>query len=847
MASRRRATRMHPGGERRRPHAPRAVACGPRRTIRGAVSIAVVMAAASQPARATDADAVDAAIERGVAALLRSVSEYDEIDYRLRESFPAKNEHVRGHVKRQTRDELVIETDEGRTVTIPRSAVIQWSRPGHVQPERPRPFFGGPSALAALALLSADVEAEGTGLGRLLDGMADDDTEGMGTYVRSLRSAAWSALLQRPLTQTARLRYTNLLRKEMAWLRSAMQEGGGYGYGGTDNPAQRQWDNSNTQFAHLGLWAGAIVDREVSKRYWLRMAQHWMETQDPSGGWGYSRDSGSPTSSMTVAGCNSLYIVLDRYYARTDRRYRLFEGAAPRKRARDRMRELNEAIARGDAFLTEHPPSPHAFAGYELFGIERLGLASGRAFLGGRDWYRRHVDTVAGRAWGDNPEADAFALIFLTHGRAPILFQKLAWSDDPEQWNYYHRDLSGLTRYLSQVYERLHRWQIVPREAGLQDLDDAPFLYVSGSGELALSDALGRTIRRYVENGGTVFVHADRADEAFARSAEAVFEAMFEDRGLAFAALPKRHPLYRCQFGRKTFPWTQHVPLRALSDGSRILVYVSHVDLAGAWHQDQRSFEDLFRIMANVRTYSAPPFSDLPRRLRRPLRTAPPAVQRGSVTLARLRHRGPWNTHMTAWQRAAPLLRHETGVDVHIANPVSARDADIPDSIDVLHVSVRGPLTFEDDESSALRRFIRRGGLVVIDAADGQPRGIGAVLPVVDQIDAGQREILTANHPIVSGGMAGGAALLDLRTTPAGASLRKGNLPPPIFTRTIDGRVAVLGCPFDLTAGLDGVFIWNRVGYQPSDTRRLVGNVLLWTIAERSRRGEPAAGGSTSP
>jgi hypothetical protein len=53
----------------------------------------------------------------------------------------------------------------------------------------------------------------------------------------------------------------------------------------------------------------------------------------------------------------------------------------------------------------------------------------------------------------------------------------------------------------------------------------------------------------------------------------------------------------------------------------------------------------------------------------------------------------------------------------------------------------------------------------------------------------------------------------------------------------LDDRVAVVACPFDLVAGLNGHFVWQRVGYTRDSTRKIVDNLLLWRSAELRKPG----------
>jgi len=355
-----------------------------------------------------------------------------------------------------------------------------------------------------------------------------------------------------------------------------------------------------------------------------------------------------------------------------------------------------------------------------------------------------------------------------------------------------------------------------------------------------LPDATIKRIRQYLDGGGTVFLHADGASNKFVRSATDLFERMFSDRGYRFAPLDESHPVYHCHFGGDPSSWKQKVSFSGLSDGSRVMVFLCPVDIAGAWHQDRGGFEDLFRIMANVRVYAAPPYSQLPRRLRSTDTAGPAAPAAGSLRLVRLPYKGNWDAHPQAWGHYRPGLRHRTGIDLVVPSHREPIDEQFFVNADLVHLTVQTRLNLDRKTRNDLKKYLDDGGLLLVDAADGQPTGIQAVSEVLDQIDIGVKGILPTDHAIFRGSMRGGRPLANLEATEAGAALARGGAPPPILTRAIDGRIAILACPFDLAAGLDGHFIWNRSGYLPASTARIVDNILLWRLDSPSRRRTPS-------
>jgi len=796
----------------------------------GALLLALAAPIAA-PIAAIEPDAVEAAIQRGRNALIESINTFDLIVHEpLRGG--AEPVYTVGRIVSQDRSALKLQLPNGEPLTVPRARIIRENRIERVDHPYEVPYPAGPSALVALALLDAGVEPSHPRLAGLIDGLEKLPTSAGRIYVRSLRAAVWSTLARSSRGRKAQSHYRRLLVKESVWLKKAMLADGGFTYG--DDVRGRGWDHSNTQFAHLGLWLADLGGAEIGGATWRLVARHWLEAQDVSGGWTYAGGNRRPTSSMTVAGANSLYIALDRHYAQLDGHYRRLKGVRPRASARRAMRRIYNVLDKADDFLKNHPPDMRQFDHYELFGLERLGRASGLAVIGGRDWFRDHVDFAATRGWGRNPVAEAFRLLFLVYGQAPIIIQKLPHGDDFEAWNYYFRDLSGVTRYLSESFERPFRWQQLPAEPSLEELEDAPFVYIAGTGELTLSPTVMQRLRAYVDRGGTILLHADRAEEAFTRSAKERFTRLFADRGLEFTPLPPTHALYRCHFDLLKDE-SPPVPLHVLADGPRVLVWLCPVDVAGAWHQDLvKRHTDLFQLMANLRIYAAPPYADLPRRLRSAPRPGRPVAPRGQLRLARLKHAAGWDAHRGAWRRAADAIRHHAGVRLVLPDDDDDVGVDASDLADwdVIHITLRRTLDLPAADRAALESYLQRGGFVLIDAADGTEQAIAGVRALVRSLNVGEAGLLRAGDTLASGDDLGGHSLLELTPTRDGASLHRPGSPPPIVIRTIDGRVAVVACPFDLIGALGGHYVLHRVGYQPDSARMIADNTLLRRLHE---------------
>ena len=165
-------------------------------------------------------------------------------------------------------------------------------------PEAPFPA-GGVSSLVMLALLESGTPPDDPIIDRGLRYLRT--IKPANTYVVSLQTMVYC--LARPDDDKGRI------RENVHWLEESQIKQGGtagmWGYGAQN----MRGDNSNSQYALLGLREAAEIGERVDPEVWRRAREHFLRIQNrDNGGWGYEISSGSPTGSMTVAGVSSLII-----------------------------------------------------------------------------------------------------------------------------------------------------------------------------------------------------------------------------------------------------------------------------------------------------------------------------------------------------------------------------------------------------------------------------------------------------------------------------------------------------------------------------------------------------------
>ena len=210
-----------------------------------------------------------------------------------------------------------------------------------------------------------------------------------------------------------------------------------YGLRNSRNPGG---DQSNTQFAILGLREAVEAGASVSRQTWERARDYWERNQNSDGGWGYMLGGagglgGNPPSrgSMTVAGVASLSIT--QQMLQTDAGVAA-DGTPPCCDDPATDKAIQNGITwLGRSFSVHQNPGAggHAWMLYYIYGIERAGRLTGQRFFGDHDWYREGTSmllatqTVVDGSWVGTGTQEShpvcgtsLALLFLSKGLAPV-------------------------------------------------------------------------------------------------------------------------------------------------------------------------------------------------------------------------------------------------------------------------------------------------------------------------------------------------------------------------------------------------------------------------------------------
>ena len=676
---------------------------------------------------------------------------------------------------------------------------------GEYPPKNPR--YGGRTALCVYALLTARKDHRDPAIQRGLSWLSKANLHG--TYAVAMRACAYSAFKDR--------RIQPLLDSDVQWLIKAAGRKGEYTYTSLSGQAADEYDNCNGLMAVLGVWAGANRGVEVPTQYWQMIERHWRAQQQSDGGWPYFALPNVPKTrtygSMTAGGLAAMYICFD--LLRREEFLRC-TASSEYKPILDGLGWMGKNLR-----IRENPRKGLEWYYYWLYCLERAAMASGRKYFGGHDWYAEGAAELlavqrSGGRWGDGPASavqTSLATLFLARGRDPVLLNKLRY---PGKWNARPRDASNLARYVRYDFERPATWQVVGLDSPLADWHDAPLMYISGAGPCEMTDEQVAKLRTYVWQGGTILSEAACNNGSFTLDIDKIYRRMFPRYPLR--RLPDGHPIYSLHFRPQDVRG-----LSAVSNGVRLLAIHSprEISLAlqmGPQREDQKPW---FQLAANMYLYA----TDRGRLRPRGESLWPVARKFQPVTtirLARLKYTGNYDPEPLAWSRMAILAGNRHGIKLDVAGPMPMTDlsaAKWPVAV------LAGTDAFEltGAEGRALRQYVMAGGTLIVDSAGGGREFYAAVRKQVVSLFGNAFLRKLASHVAIKGPAKVPKVLYRSFYASALGAVKDQ---PQLWGVPINGRLAVIVSPVDLTAGLVGVASYRLRGYAPDTAVAIMMNLL---------------------
>ncbi|HEV3137026.1 MAG TPA: DUF4159 domain-containing protein [Pirellulales bacterium] len=712
---------------------------------------------------------------------------------------------------------------------------------------------GGVTALCTLALLNAGVPPD------------DEKVQKSLAYLRAHTFAqTYVVALQTMVFCAAEPKKDRLLILQNArWLEENQITSGPF-KGSWSYPTVGRGDPSNSQFALLGLYEAERAGVKVNEKTWRLALQYWQQIQNPDGSWSYNKGL-PPSGSMTCAGITSVIIASGE----------LNSGDATV--VGDRVeccgrQQTNEVVENGLRWLELNfsvhgnpsgggGKSAQGWLLYYLYGVERAGRMTARRFIGQHDWYRegadmlvRNQDNLSGfwKGTGNsetNPHiGTSFAVLFLAKGRRPVLAAKLRHGPG-DDWNHHRGDLANLTNYVEKKWQRDLTWQVIESSAAsVEDLLQAPVLFLNGRQVPQFTAEQKKRLRDYVDRGGFIFAEACCGGTDFEKGFRALMGEVFPEQEYKLRLLPPEHPIWHAE--EPVDPEFVR-PLWGIDIGCRTSVVFCPEDLSCYWELGRTGRTQPLpeRVKAEVAAANAIGINVMAYATNRELKykyeqfataaadSPRDDFDRGKLYVAKLVHPGGCNAAPGALGNllrvAAEKLKLRVGTE---ARELAMTD---PKLFHYHLVFMHGRHNFRltAAERKQLRTYLERGGMLFADAIcssrdfnEAFAREMATIFP--DQ----HLERIPPHHPIFTPEFGGDDLSRVERREPQRATadgpltaqIREGE--PYLEGLKLGDRYAVIFSPFDISCALENHESLECEGYTRRDAARIGLNVLLYSF-----------------
>jgi hypothetical protein len=696
----------------------------------------------------------------------------------------------------------------------------------------------GVTSMVTLALLTAGEKPDSPAVKKALEylrGFSPSDLHS--TYSISLQTMVYAAA--DPAKDIRRI------TQNVEWLQEAQIKPGDPQYwpgswSYSESKRGRPGDNSNTQYALLGLHAASEVGVPVKQTVWELSRAYWERSQKRDGSWAYTPDSNIPTASMSCAGISSLIISGLRRFQGGE----FLQGETIQDCGSG---GVNRSLQRGIDWLASHFQVGQNFGAgnqwkfYYLYGLERAGRLAGIRFFGQHDWYRLGAEELVHEqqkltgAWEgalvekDPVLATSFALLFLAKGRAPVLINKLRhgptgdWDNDPD-------DVRNIVNVVSHNWKNLLTWQVVdPASASVPELLQAPIVFMNGHKAPELTALAKRNLKDFVEQGGFIFADACCGSREFDAGFKQLMREVFPKEDYKLRPLSEDHPVWRA----KNMLSPEHFALWGIEHGCRTVVIYSPADLSCYWNQSERSPNNpavigAIKVAENVIDYATGremPADKLTIREMQNRKAEPP--KRGALRIGKLMHAGDWNIARQAIPNLMDVLsRPPFNLDVVInQKDLFARDPSMV-YYPLIYIHGRASLSFPKEDLDALRSHLDPGGgTLFADAACGSPafdasfrRFVSELLPTNPLVPIPKDDELYT--------LKVGADLSKVQYTKAAGG---GTDFPQLEGVRINGHWAIIYSKYDIGCALERQTGIECKGYTYESALKIAGNIVIYS------------------
>jgi len=699
---------------------------------------------------------------------------------------------------------------------------------------------GGYSALAFMTLAYMGEHPNrdhiANGLTYLMSLDSDTSFENRQGYALPIRVMGLSYIYKKLLGDRRRL-VAMLAGQDIVRIQSGQTTNGGWRYKLQPN---NDYDFSVTQWPILAMRDAqrAGIEFPDPTGHLSKSLALYFKGHNQDGGWAYQAGKNKKsTGSMTAAGLASLFIIAD--FLEPNSGCPCVRGKS-RRQASEIERAQDAALEwLGKNFSATANPNKGGRVLYWLYCVERVGIAAGYKYFGTHNWYKEGVAELVKKQgpdgkWGSLTDT-CFALLFLYKGRAPILFNKLKFDG---VWNAHRRDIANLTHYIERTKEQMFHWQIVELKAPLDELHDAPILYITAESVPNFDEKQKKKLRAFTDTGGTILFEASCGNPTIRNWFKKFAAEVWPEWKLI--KLPYEHGVWNAPHPMRNRP-----DALGVSDGVRTAVFYSPDDISCAWQMKAYARRQyLFDWGINLYTYAT---DGAPLRAKLAARgpettdrfTGPVKAGRTkTVRIVRVRHGGDWaaGANYRGFDRLAKHVRARAGITLQVAEPTevpfNSRGVAVADlgPGTIAYLAGSADVSLTADEQVAMKQYLAGGGFLWMESVTGSLAFDKAVRKLVADMGLALK-MLPATHPLLHGRMAGAEGYNLTSRVQFRRSLRAQRIGRPsaeFFGLYQGDKMVGLYSPFDVVFSLAGYEAHNCRGYKAEDAMAVGTNLALY-------------------
>lgn len=713
-----------------------------------------------------------------------------------------------------------------------------WYGSYHKGPQEPEAKNNwGPTAMATLALIVSGESPQNPKIKKALKKLAE--VEITGVYALSMRAHVWSYLPQDTFGKLLEKDTEAMYNSWYGWARfnypvAKYGETFNDKFAGNGSQASNggRIDNSTTQYGVLALWQASKRGANIPDKFWELAVANFLEMQGDDGGWAYS-GARNTTQSMTLAGLTVMFVAQQELY-------RSQSKANPK---------LTASIEKGLKYLDStfgNNAGVHGGISYMWYGYERVGLASGIKYFGGKDWFQLIAQQIVAKKanYGSSIHTASFDLMFLARGRVPVWINKLQIPGTA--WNNRPNDVYFLNRFISGYREHEVNWQVVGVESDPREWMSAPLMWISSDGAIDWTDEQVEKIKTYIDLGGTVLANPEEKSSAFRASIEDLAEKIYPE--LKFEGVSRDHPMANLLEGDPR--GSKKPDFEILSNGARVLMIMPKADWGMTFQSDVKpdpdkktAWRDIINIYGVVTDRG-----ELTPRL-----SSPWVSKKGNAAT------GTIKVFIPQWEDAAAkvhehdvyrvmknFMHNETGKELDVQTlPLSELATADPALVHMMGVNA---VSITEAERDAIASYVQAGGTVLVENLGGTGKFATSVRDQLNTLFPGTDDGVSTRSDIITG-----------RNLPeTSKNIRKSpSNPDAFFYRSLvvqrsnpEGKLLLRGWSKgedlqvflsfeDISLGMLGVKQYGINGYSINTARNLMLNILLY--AEKAKGGGGAA------